>query len=43
VVPPELIEPARRPRGRAQIALAVLATAVLGGLIALGVWYRRDR
>ncbi len=43
-MPPELIEPARRRRGRAQIALAVLATGiVLGGLIALGVWYRRDR
>jgi hypothetical protein len=44
VAPPGLIDPARRPRGLAQIAVAVLATGiVLGGLIALGVWYRRDR
>jgi hypothetical protein len=42
-----MIEPAeagRRPRGFAQVALVVLASGmVLGGLIALGVRYRRDR
>jgi hypothetical protein len=43
-MPAEETKPFRRPRGFAQIALAVVATGiVLGGLIALGVWYRRDR
>jgi hypothetical protein len=47
VAQPDMIEPAdetRRPRSFAQVALVVLASGVvLGGLIALGVRYRRDR
>jgi hypothetical protein len=47
VASPDMIERAeagRRPRGFAQVALVVLASGiVLGGLIALGVRYRRDR
>lgn len=47
VAPPDRIEPTgarRRARGFAQIALVVLASGiVLGGLIALGVRYSRDR
>ena len=44
MAPSEMLDPARRARGLTRIALAVLATGiVLGGLIALGVRYRRDR
>jgi len=44
VVPPEAVEKVRRPRGIAQIAVAVLVGGVvLGGLIALAVRARRDR
>jgi hypothetical protein len=44
IEPAEATDARRRPRGFAQIALAVLASGiVLGGLIALGVRYHRDR
>jgi hypothetical protein len=44
IKPVEAPQAGRRPRGFPQIALVVLASGiVLGGLIALGIRYRRDR
>jgi uncharacterized protein with ACT and thioredoxin-like domain len=41
--PPEMLEAPRRSRRLARVAAVVAAGVVLGGLIALGVRYLRDR